>query len=244
MAESEVEEKVCSSVSDMLQGYSGERPWLTKLRNCSTFSEMLSVALTEKLAGSLFSSGCAASLVKRAIDAQSISRDALLDLHAYVIRDPATTHYGQPLLFFKGFHAVQLHRIAHFFWKRDERFLALAIQSHVSEATGVDIHPAVTVGHGLFLDHATGVVIGETASIGDNVSILHGVTLGGVGRGGGKRHPTIGNGVLIGAGVLVLGNIAIGDGAKLAAGCVVVKDVPPYTTVAGMAAKPLVSRAG
>ncbi len=160
------------------------------------------------------------------------------DLLAVVDRDPAA--HGKminPLLFFKGFHALQTHRIAHWLWSNNEKAVAFYLQSKSSLVFSVDIHPAAKIGEGILFDHATGIVIGETASIGNNVSMLHGVTLGGTGKHGGDRHPKIGDGVQIGAGAKILGNIRVGEGAKIAAESVVLSDVPAHTTVAGVPAR-------
>lgn len=159
------------------------------------------------------------------------------DLRAVKERDPACISYVQCLLNFKGFLAFQAHRVAHRLWSQGRKILALVIQNRVSEAFAVDIHPGARVGRGILLDHATGVVIGETAVIGDNVSILHNVTLGGTGKMSGDRHPKLGNGVLIGAGTSILGNVRIGDGAKIGAGSVVLKEVPARTTAVGNPAR-------
>ncbi|KAK9072246.1 hypothetical protein SSX86_008679 [Deinandra increscens subsp. villosa] len=159
------------------------------------------------------------------------------DLKAVKERDPACFSYVHCFLHFKGFLACQAHRAAHKLWLQDRKILALLIQNRVSEVLALDIHPGAKIGRGLLLDHATGVVVGETAVIGDNVSILHNVTLGGTGKSGGDRHPKVGDGVLIGAGTCVLGNVRIGEGAKIGAGSVVVKDVPARTTAVGNPAK-------
>ncbi|MBA4783016.1 MAG: serine O-acetyltransferase [Rhizobiales bacterium] len=159
------------------------------------------------------------------------------DITAVYERDPACTRFIEPLLYFKGFHTLQAHRLAHWLWGQGRRDFALTIQSTVSERFQVDINPGVKLGRGIFLDHATGVVIGETAVIGDNVSILQNVTLGGTGKETGDRHPKIGSGVLIGAGATVLGNIKIGHCARIASGSVVLREVPPETTVAGVPAR-------
>ena len=159
------------------------------------------------------------------------------DLRAVFERDPACKGYLQPFLFFKGFQALQTHRIAHWLWMQGRETLAFHLQSRMSELFQVDIHPAAKFGRGVFLDHGTGVVIGETAVVGDDVSMLHGVTLGGTGATRGDRHPKIGRGVLLGAGAKVLGPIDIGEYAKVASGSVVLKSVPPHTTVAGVPAK-------
>ncbi|CAH8385543.1 unnamed protein product [Eruca vesicaria subsp. sativa] len=154
------------------------------------------------------------------------------DLKAAKERDPACLSHVHAFLTFKGFLACQAHRIAHNLWTQDRK-----IQHRVSEAFAVDIHPGAMIGKGILLDHATGVVIGETAVVGDDVSILHGVTLGGTGKQCGDRHPKIGDGVLLGAGSCVLGNVTIGEGAKIGSGSVVVKDVPPRTTAVGNPAR-------
>jgi serine O-acetyltransferase len=142
-----------------------------------------------------------------------------------------------PFLNFKGFHALQAYRIAHWLWNQQRQLLAVHLQNRISEVFGVDIHPAARVGSGILFDHATGIVIGETAVIEDNVSMLHGVTLGGTGKEIGDRHPKIRQGVLIGAGASILGNIEIGAGAKVAASSVVLDPVPPHCTVAGVPAR-------
>lgn len=159
------------------------------------------------------------------------------DLRAVKERDPACISYVHCLMNFKGFLACQAHRVAHKLWLQGRKVLALLIQNRVSEVFAVDIHPGAKIGHGFLLDHATGLVVGETAVIGNNVSILHNVTLGGTGKASGDRHPKIGDGVLIGAGTCILGNIKIGDGAKIGAGSVVLKEVPPRTTAVGNPAR-------
>lgn len=159
------------------------------------------------------------------------------DIKAVKERDPACVSYSHCLLNFKGFLACQAHRVAHRLWNQERHSLALAIQSRVSEVFHVDIHPAAKIGSGVLFDHATGLVVGETATIGNNVSILHHVTLGGTGAVGGDRHPKICDGVLIGAGAIILGNITIGAGAKIGAGSIVLIDVPPHTTAVGNPAR-------
>lgn len=159
------------------------------------------------------------------------------DLQAVFERDPACNRYIEPLLYFKGFHALVTHRFAHELWKAGRRDFALYLQSQSSRIFAVDINPATRIGRGIMIDHGTGVVIGETAVIGDNVSILQSVTLGGNGKETGDRHPKIGNNVLLAAGAKVLGNIRVGDCSKVAAGSVVLNDVPPNKTVAGVPAR-------
>ncbi|CAN7413296.1 serine O-acetyltransferase [Pararhizobium sp. LjRoot235] len=166
-----------------------------------------------------------------------------VDIQAVYDRDPACTRFLEAILYFKGFHAIQTHRLAHWLLNRGRRDFALYLQSRSSSVFQTDINPAARVGKGIFLDHATGLVVGETAVIGDNVSILHGVTLGGTGKEGSDRHPKIGNGVLIGAGAKILGNIHIGNCSRVAAGSVVLKEVPAKTTVAGVPAR-VVGEAG
>ncbi|XP_060209909.1 serine acetyltransferase 5 [Lycium barbarum] len=162
---------------------------------------------------------------------------ASADLLAARYRDPACVSFSHCLLNYKGFLACQAHRVAHKLWTLSRRPLALALQSRISDVFSVDIHPAAKIGKGILFDHATGVVVGETAVIGNNVSILHHVTLGGTGKMGGDRHPKIGDGVLIGAGATILGNVIIGEGAKIGAGSVVLIDVPPRTTAVGNPAR-------
>jgi serine O-acetyltransferase len=170
-------------------------------------------------------------------DDPGIVAAAEADLQAVLERDPAIKSLLQPFLYFKGYQALQAWRVAHWLWGRGRDTLAFHFQSRMSELFQVDIHPAAQVGAGVFIDHGTGVVIGETAVVGDEVSMLHGVTLGGTGAGRGDRHPKIGRGVLLGAGAKVLGNIVIGDYAKVASGSVVLKPVPPGCTVAGVPAR-------
>ena len=159
------------------------------------------------------------------------------DLEAVRTRDPASRGYSEPFLHFKGFHALQSYRVAHWLWQQKRYALAKHLQSRISEVFGVDIHPAARVGRGIFIDHATGVVIGETATVADDVVLLHDVTLGGTGKERGDRHPKVRHGVMIGAGSKILGNIEIGEGSKVGAGSVVLEDVPAHHTVAGVPAQ-------
>ena len=169
--------------------------------------------------------------------ARKLADYELEDLKAVFERDPACKSYLQPFLFFKGFQALQTYRIAHWLWSRGREPLAFYLQSRMSEIFQVDISPGARIGSGVFFDHGTGIVIGETAVVGDDVSMLHGVTLGGTGAERGDRHPKIGRGVLLGAGAKVLGNITIGDYAKIASGSVVLKPVPAHCTAAGVPAR-------
>ncbi len=159
------------------------------------------------------------------------------DLAAVYDRDPACHRFIDPILYFKGFHAIQNHRLAKWCQENGRQDFALYLQSRSSEIFQTDINPTVTMGKGIFIDHATGVVIGETVTIGDNVSILHSVTLGGTGKDQGDRHPKIGCGVLIGAGAKILGNVKIGDCTRIAAGSLVLKDIPSNVTVVGIPGK-------
>jgi serine O-acetyltransferase len=173
-------------------------------------------------------------VLTREVDLGQIFR---ADLSAVLDRDPACKRYLEPLLYFKGFHALVSYRFAHALWNAGRRDFALYLQSQSSKLLSVDIHPAARIGKGIMLDHATGFVVGETAVVGDNCSFLHAVTLGGSGKVRGDRHPKIGSGVLIGAGAKVLGNIHVGNCSRIAAGSVVLADVPPCTTVAGVPAR-------
>ena len=173
----------------------------------------------------------------------SLATSARADIMATFDRDPACHRFLQPLLYFKGFQAVQAYRVGHFMWQNGKRDMAYFLQSRVSEVFGIDVHPGATIGQGLMIDHAHSIVIGETAVVGDNVSMLHSVTLGGTGKEEEDRHPKIEDGVLIGAGAKVLGNIRIGHCSRIAAGSVVLQEVPAKSTVAGVPAK-VVGEAG
>lgn len=166
-----------------------------------------------------------------------------VDIQAYYDRDPACDRFLMPVLYFKGFHAIQTHRLAHWLWGQGRKDFALYLQSRSSAIFQTDIHPAARMGKGIFIDHATGLVVGETAVVEDDVSMLHGVTLGGTGKAGGDRHPKIRHGVLVGAGAKILGNIEIGHCTKVAAGSVVLQSVPNNKTVAGVPAR-IVGEAG
>ncbi|MEI6559529.1 MAG: serine O-acetyltransferase [Rhodospirillaceae bacterium] len=202
------------------------------------FSSALAALLARKLGGPHISAERLEDLVRTAsADDPELIRSGLADLMGVLTRDPAAESYLGPFLYYKGYHALQWQRISHWLWKRRSRELAYFLQNRCSEVFAVDIHPAVPIGRGVFIDHATGVVIGQTAVIGNDVSILQGVTLGGTGKETGDRHPKIRDGVLLSVGAKVLGNIEIGARAKIGAGSVVLKSVPPCATVAGVPAK-------
>ena len=218
-------------------------PGLASLMNSVILShEGLAESLSYQIARKLGNSELG-SMTLRETCAQAYAADPSLiaaaeaDLQAVFERDPACKSYLQPFLFFKGFMALQSHRLAHWLWGERRETLAFFLQSRVSELFQVDIHPAATFGSGVFLDHGTGIVVGETAVVGDDVSMLHAVTLGGTGARRGDRHPKIGKGVLLGAGAKVLGPIEIGDYAKVASGSVVLRPVPPHCTAAGVPAR-------
>jgi serine O-acetyltransferase len=173
----------------------------------------------------------------------ALGQSARADIVAVFDRDPACHRFLQPILFFKGYQAIQAYRVGHWLWTEGRHDLAYFFQMRISEVFGVDIHPAARIGKGIMIDHAHSIVIGETAVVGDNVSMLHSVTLGGTGKEEEDRHPKIGDGVLIGAGAKVLGNIHVGHCSRVAAGSVVLEDVPPCTTVAGVPAR-IVGEAG
>lgn len=176
-------------------------------------------------------------------DHADLGHAARADIVAVYDRDPACDRFILPMLFFKGFQAVQAYRVAHWLWRKDRKDMARFFQMRCSEVFGIDIHPAARIGKGIMIDHAHSIVIGETAVVGDNVSMLHSVTLGGTGKEEEDRHPKIGDGVLIGAGAKVLGNIKVGHCSRIAAGSVVLQEVPPCKTVAGVPAK-IVGEAG
>ena len=205
--------------------------------------QTLEAALSFHLAQKLDSPTASALLLREVIDEAlladpSIGQSVRADILAVQARDSAChACCALPFLYYKGFHALQAYRVAHWLWGQGRNAMALFFQNRISVEFGVDIHPAARIGQGILLDHATGVVIGETAVVGDDVSLMQGVTLGGTGKESGDRHPKIGSGVLISAGATILGNIMVGDGAKVAAGSVVLQDVPPHTTVAGVPAK-------
>lgn len=203
-----------------------------------TMERALAYRFSLKLASGEMSEQILRELADEAYEADpELGVAARADLMAVYDRDPACHRFIQPLLFFKGYKAVQAYRVGHWLWRSGRRDLAYFVQMRVSEVFGVDIHPAAQVGKGIMIDHAHSIVIGETAVVGDNVSMLHSVTLGGTGKEDGDRHPKIEDGVMIGAGAKILGNIRVGHCSRIAAGSVVLHDVPHNSTVAGVPAR-------
>jgi len=204
--------------------------------------DTLESAVAHRIAERLDHQDVSAELIRQAYadaleDEPQIGDAFRADIVATFDRDPATDRFLEPVLYYKGFHAIQTHRLAHWLWNKGRKDFAYYLQSRASAVFQCDIHPAARFGRGIFLDHATGLVVGETATIGDNVSMLHDVTLGGTGKDHGQRHPQIRDGVLLGAGAKVIGNIEVGHCARVAAGSVVLKPVPNNVTVAGVPAK-------
>jgi serine O-acetyltransferase len=215
---------------------------------CILHHKSIEKALSYRIAAKLSSNEMSMMVVREMVEEAYAADPALIeaaraDLVAIFERDPACHRLLQPILYFKGYQAVQAYRVGHHLWKAGKRDLAYFVQMRVSEIFGVDIHPAAKVGKGIMIDHAHSIVIGETAVVGDNVSMLHSVTLGGTGKEEEDRHPKIGDGVLIGAGAKVLGNITVGRCSRIAAGSVVLESVPPCKTVAGIPAR-IVGEAG
>jgi serine O-acetyltransferase len=204
----------------------------------NSFEEALGVMLAARLAcPEMDRDKLQSAFIETLAGNMDVTSRAVRDLEAHVARNPTCSEALTPFLFFKGFQGLQAYRLSHAQWRDGRRWLALAIQSRISEVFGMDVHPAAVIGSGIFIDHGTSLVVGETAVVGDDVSILHEVTLGGTGKESGDRHPKIGDGVLIGAGAKVLGNVQVGEGAKIGAGSVVLHPVPPHTTVAGVPAR-------
>lgn len=204
--------------------------------------ERLEEALSYHLAQKLRNDDVGAMQLRHVFDqafaaSPQLGDDVRADLSAIYERDPAVTTYVEPFLFFKGFHALQSYRVTHWLWTKGRKAMALHFQSRISEVFGVDVHPAARIGRGVMIDHGTGVVIGETAIVEDDVSMLHGVTLGGTGKEQGDRHPKVRRGVMIGANATILGNIEVGANSRVGAGSVVLSAVPERCTVAGVPAK-------
>ena len=215
---------------------------------CILHHNSIERALSYRISAKLASNEMSMVMVRDVVDAAYAAEPKLIeaaraDLAAIYERDPACHRLLQPILFFKGYQAVQSYRVAHYLFEQGQRDLAYFFQMRISEIYGVDIHPGATLGMGIMIDHAHSIVIGETAVVGDNVSMLHSVTLGGTGKEEEERHPKIEDGVLIGAGAKVLGNITVGRCSRVAAGSVVLTDIPACKTVAGVPAK-IVGEAG
>lgn len=210
----------------------------SSILNHTSLEKAVAHRISERLHNREFSGDMVRQGFEQMLDAWPEWSETLrIDIAAVYDRDPACDRLLDPILYFKGFHAIQTHRLANWNLKQGNRDMALYLQSRSSQVFQTDINPAAELGRGTFIDHATGVVIGETAVVGDDVSILHGVTLGGTGKEAGDRHPKIGEGVLLGAGATVLGNISIGHCSRIAAGSMVIKDIPPNVTVAGIPGK-------
>ena len=234
---------VWARIREETERHASDEPMLASFLHASILNHnSLECALSFHLANHLDSVAASSLMLREVIlkafrSDDSIGKAVRADLLAVLERDSACQEIYIPFLYFKGFHALQCHRVAHWLWSQGRESLGLFLQNRVSTEFGVDIHPAARLGSGILLDHATGLVIGETAVVGNNVSILQSVTLGGTGKDEGDRHPKIGDGVLISAGAKILGNICVGEGAKVGAGSVVLEEVPPHTTVAGVPAK-------
>jgi serine O-acetyltransferase len=206
--------------------------------NHDSFEEALTHRLVQRLGPAFIHGDQVVKAFEDALEAEpEIAVASRADILATYDRDPACTRYVEPLLYFKGYQSLQIHRMAHRLYLMGRKDFAFYLQSRVSVVFGVDIHPNARIGKGIFIDHGHDMVIGETAVVGDNVSILHGVTLGGTGKEEGDRHPKVRDGVLIGAGAKILGNIEIGSCSRVAAGSVVLHDVPANRTVAGVPAR-------
>jgi len=237
------QEEVWKKIVSEAQAASQAQPLLasffhSNVLNHQSFQESISFYLASLLGSKTIPAMTVQSVFEQAIKHQPMLAEQMLnDLLAHYTRDAACDQYVIPLLYFKGFHAIQSYRIAHWLWQQQRRPLAQYFQNRISELFDVDIHPAARLGSGIMLDHATGLVIGETSIIEDDVSILHGVTLGGSGAARCDRHPKVRRGVLLSAGAKILGNIEIGESAKVGAGSVVLEDVAAHTTVAGVPAK-------
>ena len=234
----EIVEPACGCCDPLVKGLLA-----TGIRNHATFGAALAALIGRKLGDRAVADDALSELVTEVFEADpDIVAAAAADLVAIRERDPATGNYATPFLFFKGYHAVQSYRVAHWLWNNGREYLALHLQSRSSELFAVDIHPAARLGRRILFDHGTGIVVGETSVLEDDVSLLQGVTLGGTGKNVGDRHPKVRRGVLIGAGAKILGNIEIGEGAKIGAGSIVLESVAPYTTVVGNPARSVGTR--
>lgn len=206
--------------------------------NHANFGDALSFRLASKLDNPMLPTMLIRDVIGEAMaNDETLLSSAEIDVLAIYTRDPACDDLSTPFLFYKGFHALQAHRVAHWLWSQGRKTLAQFFQNQISVTLGVDIHPAAKIGSGIMFDHATGIVIGETAVVEDDVSMLHSVTLGGTGKTSGDRHPKIRKGVLLSSGCKIIGNIEVGTNSKVGAGSVVLEDVPANVTVAGVPAK-------
>jgi serine O-acetyltransferase len=236
-------DELWATITHEAQQMAVEEPMLASFFHATLLNHSdLGAALSFQLANKLDSSTVPAIVAREFMDEAFKSEPSILDatiedIIAVKERDPAVEHYAIPLLYLKGFHALQGYRVANWLWRQGRLAMARYLQNQISVVFGVDVHPAARIGRGIMFDHATGIVIGETAIVEDDVSILQSVTLGGTGKECGDRHPKIRRGVMIGAGAKILGNIEVGVGAKIGAGSVVLQSVPPHTTVAGVPAK-------
>jgi serine O-acetyltransferase len=237
------QQKVWQCIVKEAREQSEQEPMLASFYHATIINhDSLSASLSYILANKLKTASMPAMAVREVVE-QAFAEDADIidaaacDICATVTRDPAVEMYSMPLLYLKGYHALQGYRVANWLWKQGRIALATYLQNQISVACQVDIHPAARIGKAIMLDHATGIVIGETAVVANDVSILQDVTLGGTGKEGGDRHPKIREGVMIGAGAKILGNIEVGEGAKIGSCSVVLQAVPPHTTVAGVPAK-------
>ena len=237
------DDSIWHTIRDEITRHSEEEPILSGFLHATILKQRsLEDALAFHLSNKLHTATLSHELIWTFMD-QAFESDAKIgegiraDIRAVCDRDPATDEFSIPLLYHKGLHALESHRFSHWLWKQGRRPLALYLQNRISEVFGADIHPAAKIGKGIMIDHGTGVVIGETAVVEDDVSMLHEVTLGGTGKQTGDRHPKVRHGVLIGAGAKILGNVEIGEGAKIGAGSVVLMDVPAHCTAAGVPAK-------
>jgi serine O-acetyltransferase len=236
-------DRVWSMIRETTAKHAEQEPVLASFLHATILNHnALEDALSFHLANKLDSPTTSALLIREIIEealekSPDIGIAVRADILATYERDSACDCLSTPLLFYKGFHALQAYRVAHWLWNNQRQPLALFLQNHISMAFNVDIHPAARIGKGIMLDHASGIVIGETAVVDDNVSIMQSVTLGGTGKDSGDRHPRVRQGVLIGAGSKILGNIEIGECAHISSGSVVLKDVPPHKVVAGVPAQ-------
>ncbi|HUF88133.1 MAG TPA: serine O-acetyltransferase [Thermohalobaculum sp.] len=240
---------VWNQIREEAQALAASEPFMASIAHSvvlhhDTLERALSYRVAQKLSSAEMSPLLLREMADKAYAAdRAMGAAARADVIAVYDRDPACYRMLQPLLYFKGFLALQAYRVAHHLWLNGRKDLALFLQMRSSEVLSIDIHPNARIGRGIMIDHAHSIVIGETAVVGDDVSMLHSVTLGGTGKEGGDRHPKIGDGVLIGAGAKVLGNIKVGNCARIAAGSVVLQDVPARKTVAGVPAR-IVGEAG